>query len=400
MNGCNYVTDADGRRNYPVSRTSATGLCGYHIISCPRHGSKKVQRNGLNGHYGHVVLRGRLGMKLKPDTRLRNQLMAPASYAHPAKGHLGLWWEIIERYTKPGDWVLDPMAGVGSTLLAALMGRNVVCVELEGHFVRPMLASWEKMRQHGPILGCELGQVVIVQGDTRALPLVAAGAVITSPPYEGSAAEGPSGIDWTKQADGRRKQEPHGVGCHPWGYTRPQAIVTSPPYEEAQSGGGIAAAMSGRGNYKITTGKPGSIYSSESHNFTDANIGNLRGSAYWGAMRQVYSECLRVLALGGVMVLVLKGFTRKKKYVDLPEQTRELCETLGFTFVEKWARDLALSFFRTLQKQNHPESWDDRLMQEWVYVFRKGPVARSELIITNYSQRAIKRALPEVKDAH
>ena len=54
---------------------------------------------------------------------------------------------------------------------------------------------------------------------------------LTSPPYEGSAAEGKDGIDWAKQADGRKKQEPHGDGAHPWGYTRPSAIITSPPYE-------------------------------------------------------------------------------------------------------------------------------------------------------------------------
>ena len=47
--------------------------------------------------------------------------------------------------------------------------------------------------------------------------------VLSSPPYEGTAVEGPSGIDWSKQADGRKKQEPHGVGAHPWGYTRPPA---------------------------------------------------------------------------------------------------------------------------------------------------------------------------------
>ena len=53
-------------------------------------------------------------------------------------------------------------AGVGSTMIATLMGSNVVCVEVEAHFLEPMRASWEKMRQQ-PMLGCELGSVEICQ---------------------------------------------------------------------------------------------------------------------------------------------------------------------------------------------------------------------------------------------
>ena len=50
------------------------------------------------------------------------------------------------------------------------------------------------------------------------------------------------------------------------------------------------------------------------------------------------------------MVLVLKGFTRDGKYIDLPLQTRELVETLGFSFMETWQRELwNLSFWRILQ---------------------------------------------------
>ena len=46
------------------------------------------------------------GMRLKPDKVLRDRFFTPESYQHPAKGHLGLWWEILERYTKAGEWVI------------------------------------------------------------------------------------------------------------------------------------------------------------------------------------------------------------------------------------------------------------------------------------------------------
>lgn len=108
-----------------------------------------------------------------------------------------------------------------------------------------------------------------------------------------------------------------------------------------------------------------------SHDST--NIGNLKREAYWEAMRQVYSECHRVLKHQGLMVLVLKGFTRDSQYVDLPAQTRELCETLGFSFMEQWQRELwNLSFWRILQRRRDPAAWDDRLRFEQVLVMRKG----------------------------
>jgi hypothetical protein len=134
-------------------------------------------------------------MRLKPDKKLRDALFVPDAMAHPAKGHIGLWWEIIERYTEPDEWILDPMAGIGTTLIACLMGRNVWANEMETHFLEPMQASWVKMQQHGPMLGHSLGQAQIVQGDARALltPAYALDAVVTSPPYE-AAVSGGGGI--------------------------------------------------------------------------------------------------------------------------------------------------------------------------------------------------------------
>jgi len=58
-----------------------------------------------------------------------------SSVAHPAKMHVELCAELIRRYTKPGDVVLDPMNGVGTTtILCVLLGRNAIGVELEEKF--------------------------------------------------------------------------------------------------------------------------------------------------------------------------------------------------------------------------------------------------------------------------
>lgn len=55
---------------------------------------------------------------------------------HPAMFPLKLAVDHIESWTNPGDLVLDPMCGGGTTLKAAqLTGRNAVGIEVEGSYV-------------------------------------------------------------------------------------------------------------------------------------------------------------------------------------------------------------------------------------------------------------------------
>ena len=353
-------------------------------------------------------------MKLKNDSRLRKQLFVEDAMSHPAKGHIGMWQAMIEMYTEPGQWVLDPMAGIGTTLVAALMGRNVICNEMEQHFLEPMVASWAKMKQQ-PMLGYELGQVLIVRGDARHLPLSSADAVITSPPYEGSLQGGdPEGA---RQRKAERYERGEFTALRPdvftsptnnaWkgisgGYTRPvdavissppyanrladtyvdddlqrmsyemgkakiDSIVTSPPYADqvASPSHGIDMGKRGRGEGGVYFNTPFEYGKGE-------NIGNQKGDAYWDSMKAVYSECHRVLKPGGVMALVLKGLTRDGQYIDLPQQTAEMVESLGFTKFDEWTRELwSLSFWRILQQRRDPEAFDDRLKFEYVLAFRK-----------------------------
>ena len=74
----------------------------------------------------------------KSDTKKRKKFFTPEHFAHPAKMHLGLALWIIGKYTKPGDVILDPMAGAGTTMIACTLGRNVILVDLEEKFVKMM----------------------------------------------------------------------------------------------------------------------------------------------------------------------------------------------------------------------------------------------------------------------
>src|SRR5215216_1819396 len=56
---------------------------------------------------------------------------------HPAKFPETLAQEFIEFFTKGGETVLDPMAGTGSTLIAALRaGRNSYGIELNSKYAQ------------------------------------------------------------------------------------------------------------------------------------------------------------------------------------------------------------------------------------------------------------------------
>jgi len=113
---------------------------------------------------------------------------------HPAKFPETLVQEFIEFFTKQGQWVLDPLAGTGSTLVAALRaGRNSVGVELNPHYVamgqrlleaeREQLGSKAAEREACLIEGDALqvfrdGRLEIPGRETPAIDYL-----ITSPPY-------------------------------------------------------------------------------------------------------------------------------------------------------------------------------------------------------------------------
>ncbi len=57
------------------------------------------------------------------------------SIRHPAKMELNMCRQIIKLYSKKGDLILDPMAGIGTTIIEGiLLGRNVIGIEYEQKF--------------------------------------------------------------------------------------------------------------------------------------------------------------------------------------------------------------------------------------------------------------------------
>jgi modification methylase len=113
----------------------------------------------------------------------------PAATAHPAKMLPAIAATAIARYTRPGDLVLDPICGIGTTLIEAVhLGRDAIGVEYEPRWAELAAAGVTRARRDGAA-----GTAQVIRADARQLPHAAPAAargkvalVITSPPYGAS----------------------------------------------------------------------------------------------------------------------------------------------------------------------------------------------------------------------
>ncbi len=105
---------------------------------------------------------------------------------HPAKFPETLAQEFIEFFTKAGQTILDPMAGTGSALVAALRaGRNSYGIELNPKYAEIARQTIQQERQALGLLAVNL-TAEIITGDAAQLSaysLPVYDYVITSPPY-------------------------------------------------------------------------------------------------------------------------------------------------------------------------------------------------------------------------
>lgn len=125
-----------------------------------------------------------LKFKATPGFKGWEHFFTDESVSHPAKMNLYLLRYILRTYTVPGDVVLDPMAGTGSTvILAGAMGRHGIAVEYEPKFCKMIeenISRTEKYHTFTPG-----GKMTCIQGDARELSkhLGESDVIISSPPY-------------------------------------------------------------------------------------------------------------------------------------------------------------------------------------------------------------------------
>jgi hypothetical protein len=253
------------------------------------------------------------------DVQLRHRLFVPESFQHKAKANLHMLLELVQTYVPPRAIILDPMAGIGSTLIAATCGHPVICMDLEPYWVNVAQANAEKVS--GQWLFAASMQVA--QGDARAMNLDS-GAV--------------------------------------------EAVVFSPPYWDMFSDWHISSKRLG-GNHRAPSGP---AYADERGRASEDkhNIGNIHiYELYLREMMAVYNECWRVLGPGGTLILILKDRVHKSLVKPITGDTLMLCRLAGFELVERRDYAVRISRFQQVYRLQNPDG--PRVDHETALVLRK-----------------------------
>jgi modification methylase len=204
----------------------------------------------------------------------------PKSFAHPGKMLPALARRIVETYSSPGQTVVDPMCGIGTTLVeGAELGRRCIGVEIEQRWANLARANLDH------ILSPETRPLAEVRpGDARRLPELLADVV--------------GSVD---------------------------LVATSPPYACEVGTIDKSAWLAGR-----------SLCDRSSLNYSEdrANLGHAREGAYLAQMAEIYRACHAVLRPGGLLVTVTKNLRRRGRCFDLAAATVELAHQAGFSYLQ------------------------------------------------------------------
>ncbi len=182
-------------------------------------------------------------------------IITPDSFQHPAKMSRGLLRRIlfhakIQGWLSEGDVIIDPFGGIGSTgILGAYEGYQVVCCELEEKFVKLAEQNFELHKNAWVEFGNPYP--IILQGDSRRLCelIEKADCIVSSPPFqEAQTGGGIAQKGYQNEAQrkgvfdlvGKRSYMPENQGQTPGqlGAMKPgkvDMVVSSPPYAESLS---------------------------------------------------------------------------------------------------------------------------------------------------------------------
>jgi modification methylase len=209
----------------------------------------------------------------------------PGSTAHPAKMLPAIARQTIAAYSQPGDLILDPMCGIGTTLVEAIhLGRTAIGIELEARWAELAAANIAHAHRHGAT-----GTATVITGDARHLPN------LIDPNLAGQVA----------------------------------LVLTSPPY--GRSIHGQVTARPGRGVAKFD----------DTYSADPANLGRVNQPTLLKALQQILASCQHLLASDGLLVLTARPYRRREQLVDLPRQLTQIAEAAGLVLYERNAALLA-----------------------------------------------------------
>ena len=212
----------------------------------------------------------------------------PGSVAHPAKMLPAIARHAINAYTDPGDLVVDPMCGIGTTLVEALhLGRRGFGVEYEQRWATMARANIAHARTQGAI-----GYAEVACADARTLPEVAPRELL------GTAA----------------------------------LVITSPPYGASLHGQIRSTSESGQRGVKKFDYK----YSADRANLAHVGLDELIDG-----FARILSGCAALLRPGGVIAITARPWREHGELVDLPSEVITAGQRAGLVPVERCVALLA-----------------------------------------------------------
>ena len=140
---------------------------------------------------GHQAAAGPEGLSVWATAQATGPVQRRGRYVresvqHPARMLPAIAAHAVTAYTQPGDLVLDPMCGIGTTLVEAIhAGRDAIGVEYESRWSDIADANIKHAHTQGAT-----GRAGVIRGDATSILSLVPGAlagqvalVVTSPPY-------------------------------------------------------------------------------------------------------------------------------------------------------------------------------------------------------------------------
>jgi len=279
----------------------------------------------------------------QPSRVQRQDRYLPASIAHPAKMLPALAAHAITAYTEPGDLVLDPMCGIGTTLVEAThAGRDAIGIEYEPRWGILATRNLRHAAEHGAT-----GAGTVLFGDARHLAPT----------------------------------------LHPHLSGRVALLLTSPPY--------------GRTVHGQAKGKPGHGITKWDHTYSrdKTNLAHQTTAKLLAGFTAILRDCQPLLKPGGILAITARPWRHSGQLVDFPTAALTAATRAGYEPVQRCVALLAAvrdsdliphsSFFqvqqvRTARTQGRPLQL---IQHEDVLILRRPPEPPTELITLPVAER-------------
>ncbi|WP_067181495.1 TRM11 family SAM-dependent methyltransferase [Microtetraspora niveoalba] len=217
----------------------------------------------------------------QPSRTQRRGRYLPESMKHPGKMLPAIAAKVISTYTQPGELVIDPMCGIGTTLVEAIHhGRHAAGIEYEPHWAKLAAENVAHARWNGA-----LGTAQVVTGDSRNASRLLLGLA-------GTAA----------------------------------LMLTSPPYG-SYTHGHIRSTRD--------TGDPGIRKWNHHYSRDRANLAHQSLPALLGGFAQILAETALLLRPGGIVAITVRPYRVRGELVDLPGQVFDVAQQTGLLFTDR-----------------------------------------------------------------